>query len=160
MPRDTELTMANKTAVAVPSAANFAEATVGAASIPVSAPRAGYVPVSNLYFFVRVKNVDATSTHHMTDGIFTTKLQVSVDGGSVWADCLALDIPAAELAVGEIAVRAAALGRDFRSEGVTDPSLIRFRTRCLTTGHTFAQITDTEVTSYLTDKGAYGRSDG
>lgn len=157
MPRDTELTFSNKQALSVGSAADLAP-TNSAGLIPINAPRNTHVPVAGFFAFVRIKNVGANA---MTTGVFSAKLQRSQDGGSTWwtDDEIEMSIPAADLAVGDVAGRSVGVSFDSRFAQV-DPTLLRFKLVYSTTGHTTASVVSLEATAYLTDKGAYTPLDG
>lgn len=147
--RDADVTFSNKQALAVPSGADL-----GATDSTTKPNTRAHAPVGGFSVLVRVKNVD--STHPMTDGVLIVDCQVSIDGGSTWEtnDSAKAEVAAAELAVGESVQRRITIGRDFYNEqNIAPGDLIDMKMVYSTSGHTFAQITDLQVTAYIDDGG-------
>lgn len=112
-------------------------------------------PVAGLNFRTIIENFEASDA--MVDGNFIVELVRSTDGGSTFrtdGGVVLADIPAAQLAAGQVVSRNTRVAADFfYAEGIA-PDQMRFRVRYRTNGHTNAAQVDIRATCYIDDGGA------
>lgn len=148
--REGALTFANRQALSVPSAADLANTNATSDVTPQA-----HDPVAGLNFRIIIENFEAADD--LTTGNFIVELLRSTDGVPTFrtdGGVVLADIPAAQLASGQVVNRNTRVAADFfYSEGIV-PGNMEFRVRFRTNGHTTALQVDIRATVYIDDGGA------